>query len=548
VSAIGWLARLPLRLLQLEARWAAKPGPALLVALALGLAVATVAFGPTVRARWAPIDDHEIAWFLGPDRRLPVAEAIPMLLATEAGAPGQGSRYRPAYFTLRIGETVLWGAHPGGWYRARLAMLATFVAALLFVLRRGASVVENLALVSVVVGAIYWIDIFARLGPAEAYGVLGCGLLAIGCYRALHAQPGFLTGFLLCFGGMAAIGSKENFLVLLAPTAFVAWRARRSPSVMIAALLTIAFGLFVAVATYLGIRHHGHVYAEDVSQGGRLAVLLQGAGALLRRGAPYLAGATALTALVAGTLYARNRRSELAALGRDVRNAALAVGLLGLLYLSQLVFYNGKWPVGDMRYDFPGVMALPLIAYTGYRLAVNACAHLGLATLAAWARLALAAIVLAGAPGRLAPLRQAATEQARMTREFTQDLGKVAAASRREPTWPLVFVSHNLWDLEVVISIQRFLRFLGVECPVYLTLSGYRPEDFPEGSLEHRVAFSTAALAREGGNREGADPSMIRPWAEFPGGPCYAVGFNGEPAVPGCTSLGRLRGDVSLTR
>src|SRR5260370_42323078 len=95
------------------------------------------------------------------------------LAGSEAGHPAESSRYRPSYYFVRLTETLLWGAHPGLWYLARILMFAVACAALLWVLRKYLSVVENAVLVVYIGTLTMWTDIWPRLGPAHTYARFG---------------------------------------------------------------------------------------------------------------------------------------------------------------------------------------------------------------------------------------------------------------------------------------------------------------------------------------------------------------------------------------
>ena len=66
--------------------------------------VAYALFGSMLGAKWSPIDDHEIMWFLGPDGRIGWSE-IPRVLMTQTEVGHFGgalARYRPSYYFLRV--------------------------------------------------------------------------------------------------------------------------------------------------------------------------------------------------------------------------------------------------------------------------------------------------------------------------------------------------------------------------------------------------------------------------------------------------------------
>ena len=500
----------------------------------LGLGVAICACFPILSARWGAIDDHEIATFLGPDHNLPFTEIPGRIAATEAGHPGGFSRYRPSYFTLRVTEAALWGAHPEIWYAARIVFLAIFLGSLIAVLAPGTSLVEALAFAVLVGTADFWRDIYFRLGPGEAYGALGVGLFAVGFARALQPRPPLRASVLLAAGALIAMGSKENLLLLALPAIYLGWRQRNRRGVLVACLVILAFALFVAVSVYLGVRRHGHVYAEDVSSGGRLRILgdaLMGGWNQWSRW--WLVG---LLAWAAAWLVARlrGRFGAERLLAREGARTLLALVLLLVLHASQVAFYNGQWPPGPLRYLFPGALVAPLMLFAGYRLLVRGAGWLGLPSIVARPVRVLAALAALWLLWpRFQPMRAAAEQTVRTTRAFTASIEMIARAHRRQPSWPIVFASHDVWDFEFIHSVQLFLYFSGVDTPAYLTLDGYSPASFAGGSLEAQLTESLATQAAKGLD----PPYLLRPWARFAGPPCYGLGFSGAPPAA-CESLG----------
>ena len=57
--------------------------------------------------------------------------------------------------------------------------------------------------------------------------------------------------------------------------------------------------------------------------------------------------------------WRRGQANRLVPLGR---RAGLCLVALLMVLSSQFVFYNGQWPAG-CRYDFPGLLALPIMAF-----------------------------------------------------------------------------------------------------------------------------------------------------------------------------------------
>jgi hypothetical protein len=519
----------------------------LALAVTAGIGISLANLWPCLHAQWGPVDDHEIALFLGPDQRLGLGRFGRLFLQSEAGHPGGSGRYRPSYYFVRLVETMLWGAHPERWYLARILMFGVFLASLIWVLRNRLSFAENLLLALYVATYSTWPDIWARLGPNEAYGALGVGLFVVGVQRVDELRVTSATRrqwlaalALFLLGGAIAVGAKENFLILAAPAAVVALRARRNRWALGAAAVLVAYSGFIAAATVLGVRRHGHVYREDTSVGGRLAVMARGAGAIWDASRTWALLALLLLAVAATVLLVRGRRVQLRRLMLHSGYCALAVAMIGLFYLSQYVFYNGAWPgSGIPRYDFPGVLSAPMAAYIAAYWVVALARAVELPRwLPMGGRIAVMIWVATLISDRGFPLPEAARSTARSTRGFTADLNRIADACRRNAGSPLVLDSYNVWDYEPLASMQRFMYMLGRAPTVYMKLH-YRAADFAPGTLERDL---TEQLERLAANGAGDNTSFLltRPFSEFRGPPCLSMGFHGEPSA-GCSAVAVFR-------
>jgi hypothetical protein len=507
--------------------------PAVLILVCLGMVVAVG--WPLAQAGWGPIDDHEIANFLGPTHHLGFRRFWHFLAESEAGHPGGFSRFRPSYYFFRLLETAMWGNHPHVWYVARIVMFTLSLASLAWLLRSLLSPVENLLLVAWILTLGFWSDIWARLGPGETYCVIGLALYAVGFDRLFRTRTALdrwapPASAVMLLGGVMCVGSKENFVLLLFPALLLLvleLRGARRPSSVIAGGLLLAFIAFVTYGTVLGVKLHGTVYRDDASAGHRFAVLMNGARIVWDGARSWILAA--LAALVAGGVVAQLRGQRRAFLRLAGIVAAAQVVLAGI-YVSQYVFYDGRWPSGQWccgRYDFPGILTIPLAYYFGYYWLVASARILGApAPAVIVARVGAAAALLWMVNGRTFPLYMAARHTVADTMVFTGKLERLAQRCNEHPDWPVVFDSHNVWDYEPIESLQKFLAVYGVHSPIFLRLE-FSSESFAAGSLERNLTVAMETRSREGGWM------MLRPYGELHGEPCLGVGLHGNPSI--CT-------------
>jgi hypothetical protein len=210
----------------------------------------------------------------------------------------------------------------------------------------------------------------------------------------------------------------------------------------------------------------------------------------------------------------------------------VAVLLFGVLYLSQLVFYAGHWPSGPWccaRYDFPGVLAVPLALHTGYRWLLHAARLARVRTQALTAaRATVTLAMLVGVIQLEVPLRAAAETTRNETHVFREKLETLGRHCREHPDWPVVLNSRSARDYEFIVAIPRFMDLMGARPRVFLNFRLAEVTPFPAtNSLEHELVLTMESWAREG-----LAPLVLR-GSQFPGLPCWGVSLHGAPGV--CT-------------
>ena len=524
-----------------QPRWQAWGVWALIVT---GSIVATALLvGENIRAKWWVQDDHEIMLYLGTDQTTSLSELPHLLMGTEVGRPGGFTRYRPTYFTLRICETIIWGDSPRLWYGARLVMFAVSFALFWRVLARWIGIAPAGMVVLYCLTYRFWGDIWCRLGPAETYCVLGTAMFVVGVaaivrYARSESQPSWrrTIGYwiLLTAGAMLAMGSKENFLLMLLPTWAVVvllLRTKRMSKIAgsFSALVT-AYGVFIGICVVMAVSRSGvDVYSRSVSSGYRLS-LAGHAFAQVFANISWWDLAPVAVLAGAAIFWRAHIRAFIAPF---IRTAVIVVCLL-LFYVSQFVFYNGQWPTGGMRYDFPGALVCPLywVAVAALfmdmlriaRVRSNVVRFLQVAAV-----LVLAALVFNKG---FAPIRKRCKLNVALTRGFTGLLDRAVDRLRKDPDRPVVVISYSIRDGEASVSIQRFLRAKGARNPLYLKLAWRRPRKKLTAVDESRIERITAR-SKNGGR--GYLPLRQLPRNKI----CFAIGLSGRP--PGrYISLGRL--------
>jgi len=466
------------------------------------LLIAAFWFGRQVfQADWGIIDDHEVFEYLGTSRSLALGDVLKTVFTqTELANPWSNVRFRPVYYVLRVFEVALWGDRVQLWYMARLLLYAVFLFAVAEVTARLCGFITALILMIYVSLFGYWGDVFARLGPAEAYATAGLGLWLLGIRRLLGSQPlarKRLALFAVFAGAAIMSGSKET----LVPFSFYSVAAilisiwldgtRDRTASMVALVASCGWGAMIAVIMLHQLASHGtDIYGASAAFGDRAKLV---AGALRALVWP-VAAAGALIA----TFYL------IAPWDKWLRASGwllAVVAVVASLHASQFIAYNGQWPT-RIRYDFPGQMCLPalwvaVVAYAGaLDLGAPDTRRLRQAVL-------LVAMIILQArfgvgeqsvnPGLILS-RVGANISATAT--FSSGIRDVIAQGRAHPERPIVLEAHGIGSYEPVFSTGLYLRHYKVTNPV--TVRYHLQDSDRIGKAQEDLANVLVDLERKG--------------------------------------------------
>jgi len=212
--------------------WVVRVFPAI-TAVSTATVIAAVSLAPNFSSRFGPIDDHEPLRWLDGASRLPLSDYFPTLLGdTELGSFGETTRFRPAYYAIRVGLSMIAGDSPTAWYCFTLLAFIAAVATLGYVTSMWlqAAIASPPTTKKLIVTSLYagigtallasmpsWSGIVTRLGPSELWALLGTSIAALALtHLAFGGRQ--LWWLLALFGISLAVLSKENF----APLALVA--------------------------------------------------------------------------------------------------------------------------------------------------------------------------------------------------------------------------------------------------------------------------------------------------------------------------------------
>lgn len=539
------------------ARPSTKPSMAILFCqYAISLSFACLLFFPFLSAQWGIADDHEIQYFLGKDAKMAFAEIPSMLLKeTEAGIPGGSVRFRPVYYALRLTETAFWGGNLAGWYASRILTFSLFAFIAWHLLSRSLGIILGGVACLPLLFHSAWSDIFGRLGPSEAYAVLALSFYALAAVNLISAKQKEKSArwwWLLAASSIVAIGSKENMLFLLITTAaltFNLWRKKRvGCSAIIANVLIFGFGIFVFGALAVALKNQGiDIYGRTVMPVSRVQVLIT---ELLSPGQWKILLPLCLSSVSFVMINIIRTKLEVNSttdrIYNELRKLVSIEVVLVLLWYSQILFYNGKWP-GGTRYDFPGAIARDL----AYIFMFISCYRLSASVIEEWS-LSKKTRVMAMLLGGFAALfiisfgiksvkividdHQAKSAN---TVKFTQRVAAIATRLRENPGIPVIFISHSVNDFEALDSVRTLISYYGVNNPLALKIEGWSESSCPEDKLY--LLRELMDISVNGQPQRARGLLSYTPLHRIEQAPeCFAVTFSG-----GASSRCRVIGEIN---
>lgn len=481
---------------------------------AIAVLLTFLLFGVNIFAKFWIIDDHEI-----------VANALikevsfsafkKSLLDSEIGKWGESPRYRPAYYFAKSVETIVYGPYPWAWYSSRLFFFIVFAFVFVKVLKTRLDDFDTVVVLCATCAFQYWSDIEARLGPAEHYALLGSSLFFLALTETLrHDQPKIHIYLLLLFGFMLASGSKENFLILIIPMAYLVYRRFTLKQSIMVPLLTLAvsslFAAWIAGALVTHFSNSGlDVYSASVAPADRATKL-----SLLAKNKTFLIVNLVFMMRLIGGFNSRLFRL-------NVRQVSFFFICLNALIVSQYIFYNGEWPTG-MRYDFPGQLALPIVmGYAIYEIRhITKNTTYGAKLLLIFNFSILIIFTSIIGPKMLGHVKSSWLNVQR-TQLFDESLSTIRTTLQSSPAAILIVHARDPFDLEPVISLERFLRFLEIRQRVFIKYAITESQE-NQSALTAQISKSIQNLATPN-----AQLSRLLKTNE-----CYSIFFRKPPESP----------------
>lgn len=471
-------------------------------------------FGPTLGAGWGVIDDHEIMHFIGRNYRLQLQDVITVLQGTELNMHSETPRYRPTYYILRLIECFAWGKDPALWYLARVAIALFFGFSLIKLSLSLTNPLLTIGFIFYAMSSSYWLDIFARLGPAEVYAAFGLSFFIVGLLRIKVLPSSWTAIFLISIGILIMVGSKENFLVFgIAPifVMYFLWH-RLTLGRMVILSIPVFFAVWITGVVFLRLAGQGtDIYAGDVSLINRLQILKQ----------VFMSGAVQLWSFqifILTLLWFSKLKvmcmSRFGGLHIHLQQCLLINATLFFIYISQVVFYGSGWPINSSpRYLFPAYISMYFGIYLCFCCALEIIFSIisnRKSEILICLGIALGLTVISGPS--LSKIRLASIKVADETRLFESHLQAIISALMVSSNITLVIDVNSPWDFEPMYSLARYLRSCGLDNSIAIRLNGFTSDTIYPSMLERNLAARMEKISQEGDGEyftglKWADPS-----------------------------------------
>ncbi len=488
-------------------------------------------------ANWGLVDDWEAFTWLGPRKNLPIGDIWNTLLTkTEVGVPAE--RFRPSYYFLKMVETAVWGTNVHLWYLTRTLEFTLFIASIWWITSRFVGVWLGAILLIPILAMPFWADVWARLGPSEAYGSGAVGMLLLGAYGVFAGQSARLRGVgatAITLATIILVGVKETFVPFagLSVALLLFACARRLLSVPLVGLfVTVICAISVVIILFVQKTVSGGTdyYANSLE----LSLLVTIARSSLIRAMAYWAPVY----LAAGLALAMIERSQGQTLRRWATASSVAAAIfifLVAMYVSQCVAYRSELPL-NMRYDFPGALFVPM----NYCLLSCYVAYMTRPYFPPWSNWVVVGVAIfsgyllipkAASQFRPWSLPIAAIRNIQKTDRFFIEVQAIVSAAKASPQRPIIFEAHEpwSWSYEPVFSLATYLEVLGAKNPVSIRMHS---EDRSSGALDDGLKRNMTILQDQGNERFVPLATSV---ANMKDG-CISVGING-PAAPECAQF-----------
>jgi len=473
--------------------------------------------GGTMQAKLGLIDDHEIALFLGTDGKIAFNEIPKVIMSTELGLWGKYQRFRPSYYTLRVVEAAVWRDNAMLWYGARYVMLILFMTLTYLILANFLPQILSYATVFCLMTLPLWSDILTRLGPSEIYAAVGLTMFAYGLLKDKY--------WLWFVGYLIGVGSKENMLFML-PTLILwlglkIWNKKITKNEIYLGGLAVLFTAWIIIGIGLATSKIGtDVYGTNISYRDRIVTLWKHKRFIVDTQHLYF---SLISTIGMFFMLWKNKRTV---------PYLLTIIMIAGVIASQYLFYDNSLPT-NMRYDFPGIVALRLLDIIAFAWIWSLLAKSN----KVWMKGLVVLVILSGLLFQIYrvgfnKIRNQVIGVVNQTKYTDGQMNNLVNTAKQTPEKTLIIVSNHYLDYEPIVSISRFVRARGLTNPIMLYYRGEITSD--DDTLA--VQLETEMLDTM---NNGANSKNFYQFTKFNHDQvnCYSIILGSESILSGCPKI-----------
>jgi hypothetical protein len=455
----------------------------------------------SLRARLGPIDDHELATFLGPDKSLSFW-SIPyeLFTNTEVGDLGNSSRFRWGFYLRRLVEISFFQDNAGSMYLIQ-TFIVGFSAFLVFMVIKslqeffnldspGNRFLGSISLYSIPISASIWFlatpsltSGFMRIGVQEPTLVLGLLLTIFGTIQVVLGSSTLSKApfFIIAAGATLASSSKENGYIVVLPLLLGFIYSRRVLRFRSICLPLIVSSVSILLVVYHNVRvllRGSDQYGTTKSSGGMISSLID-------RTNNHSFLLVLLCALLLSASHAKIKSSA--------SKASLFVVLFCLiLHLSESVFY-GEDSVVTRYHAVSDISLILAVSITIQCVLINTSPsnfRTSPRNTIRFPAIALLLFVFLHPSQRFVQNREASYSLSESTIGYQKSIERLTTYLNEHPSNSLViYLFDTADDGEPTYAIIQYLRMNGVKNQFYLSVREI--DEVPSASLVSYRQIST---------------------------------------------------------
>ncbi len=455
----------------------------------LSCSLAYYLLGDNLNSKFSIIDDHQVIENIEKSNQFNFSSLWNKFINDDELNSITG-RYRPSWQFMHLVEIHLFGDNVFYYYLLRLIVFSFFISIIAYLLYGKVGAIYGSLISIIVLSEIYWHDIFSRIIVSEVHVILGLVFFIPSSFyiynfikSRIKSNPYTLLCFALIFllSGMYISGSKENFIFISLIPIFILFQAYKKNNknllIWVPSLSLVIFSIWIFIRTILFFlldlfpyEDQGNVKSGfgNFSYEGALHIFDSLINILFYNWyAIYLFIPHIIILFLGFSKYKSINLKKI-----TLENLYLNFLLIVLLVL-QIAFYSGSTIPSDTRYDFPSsiffiiYLSSIILYYKKIFVLTNAWNLMSKSFLA----FIIIFFIYQKSPlSTLQDIQISGLNHKQNTIQFNDFLNDLKIISEKNPEFPIVVNSFNVWDYELISSLFKFIKYFEIKNKISLKL------------------------------------------------------------------------------